>query len=621
MKNTSEFRYDISFLRVFSVLAVVLYHFKIPFLQGGFVGVDVFFVISGFLMTKIILTGFQKRNFNYGQFCVRRAQRIIPALLSMILIFGIVLWALLPVQIYNYLKVAASSSLFLSNIQYYFTQGYFSTDAQTNFLLHTWSLSVEWQFYLIYPLILGLLKNYYIRRSKFFLVGYLGFLFLSFASMIYANNGDASLSFYMFFSRAWEMMMGGLAFLIPLNFKCLKTKISLVGLALFGLVACVVLLDEKEVVWPSYITLIPVLLSALILAVNVNVQLFKTKTIQILGDTSYSFYLWHWPIYVLGLYFDWTSNYKTNLLLITLAFVIAYGSYYFIEKQRQYRVKSVLWGNIVLCLFFSVMYWSKPTFIFKTQKEATLAETEAFYNDSPTMVEQYHYGSYHLSDEQEFKDYSLGHLKPSSTKPNVLLIGDSHAGVLAHSLKKELNGVHLLQATADAAFPVPRTDSPFQESVKLFNYLFDSYLPRNYKKIDAVIISANYAAHADELKSYVGFLIQEFDKYHIPYVFVGQTPSYAYGFPTAYYLKNKYHIVSEANRRKARFNQAINSQLKENLGHYYVDLLTQPVTTVNNRGQAFVYDHGHLSLFGAEQYSLLIVKQLHKLVKPTSKES
>jgi peptidoglycan/LPS O-acetylase OafA/YrhL len=177
-----KFRYDISFLRALSVIAVVLYHFNFSFFKGGFVGVDVFFVIYGYLMTKIILSGFDKDNFDVLEFYKKRVVRIFPSLLTMILIFGFVVYGLIPTQFILYLNSAFSSSLFFSNIYYFLYNGYFDQSAHSNFLLHTWSLSVEWQFYMILPLLLLAFKKTYLNSRKRFLLIFM--LLLGFRSLV-----------------------------------------------------------------------------------------------------------------------------------------------------------------------------------------------------------------------------------------------------------------------------------------------------------------------------------------------------------------------------------------------------------------------------------------------------
>ena len=149
-----HFRKDINGLRAYAVLVVVLYHFGVLGFSGGFVGVDIFFVISGFLMTKIIYSGLNKENFSLLQFYYSRAKRIIPTLIILCLTLLSIGWYLLPAMDYRALGIHSVSALvFLSNFKFWKESGYFDTSSHENLLLHTWSLSVEWQFYIVLPLI------------------------------------------------------------------------------------------------------------------------------------------------------------------------------------------------------------------------------------------------------------------------------------------------------------------------------------------------------------------------------------------------------------------------------------------------------------------------------------
>lgn len=178
---SQTFRHDINGLRAIAVIAVVLFHFNPSWVPGGFAGVDVFFVISGFLMTGIIFRGLEQNNFSILKFYVARANRIIPALAVLCSVLLVVGWFYLTPLEYKALgKHAASSITFLSNITYWREAGYFDTSSHEKWLLHTWSLSVEWQFYIIYPIILVLLsKLFSIKTIKSILLAgtILGFIF------------------------------------------------------------------------------------------------------------------------------------------------------------------------------------------------------------------------------------------------------------------------------------------------------------------------------------------------------------------------------------------------------------------------------------------------------------
>ena len=246
-----KFRYDISFLRALSVLAVVFYHFNFSFFKGGFVGVDIFFVISGYLMTKIILSGFGKDNFDVLEFYKRRVVRIFPALLTMIVIFGVVVYALIPTQFILYLNSAFSSSLFFSNIYYFLNNGYFDQSSHSNFLLHTWSLSVEWQFYMILPLLLLILKKTYKNSRKTFNFIFILIAALSFISMLVHNFYSSTFSFFIFYTRAWEMMLGGLSFLYEKELQKASQKVKSLTI---GICFLIIVYYESSIYYLNFVT-------------------------------------------------------------------------------------------------------------------------------------------------------------------------------------------------------------------------------------------------------------------------------------------------------------------------------------------------------------------------------
>ncbi|MGF1721717.1 acyltransferase [Vibrio kyushuensis] len=219
------FRYDINGLRAIAIIAVVLFHFNPMWAPGGFAGVDVFFVISGFLMTGIIFTGLEKSNFSLFKFYLARANRIIPALSILclaLLIFG---WLYLIPQDYSILgKDVVSSMSFLSNIVYWTESGYFDNASSGKLLLHTWSLSTEWQFYFIYPIVLIVLNKIVPLECLKVLIAIgtvLGFIFSVVATVKWPD-----FSYYLLPTRAWEMMIGGMAFIYPWNLSDKKVNLS-----------------------------------------------------------------------------------------------------------------------------------------------------------------------------------------------------------------------------------------------------------------------------------------------------------------------------------------------------------------------------------------------------------
>ncbi|UJD93737.1 acyltransferase [Lelliottia amnigena] len=291
-----NFRYDINGLRAFAVIAVVLFHFNPSWLPGGFAGVDVFFVISGYLMTRIIVGRYDTGKLSVWNFYLDRGRRIIPALAFLcaaLMAYGI--WKLSPIGLMQLAKHITGSLLFISNGMYWLESGYFDASSHTKWLLHTWSLSVEWQFYLIYPfIIIGIVKS--LGRQRLGL-GLISACALSYALSFFTPAAHQSSAFYLIHTRAWEMIAGGLVCLYPLSFSARRAKLT--EIAGFILVLASYFSMSERIAWPGYMALIPVAGACMILAANRHDSyLTNNRVSQFLGTTSYSIYLWHWPVVV-----------------------------------------------------------------------------------------------------------------------------------------------------------------------------------------------------------------------------------------------------------------------------------------------------------------------------------
>lgn len=343
-----KFRKDINGLRAFAVIAVVLFHFNAAWSPGGFAGVDVFFVISGFLMTGIIFRGIEKNDFSLLKFYVARANRIIPALALLCIILLVGGWFYLTPLEYKALgKHAASSVGFVSNFIYFMEAGYFDAASHEKWLLHTWSLSVEWQFYIIYPLILLALRKFMsINAMKITVVigTVLGFIFCAWATYKYP-----SASYYLFPTRAWEMMAGGVAYLYPFTLQENRRKIlEWLGLALI-VGSCFLISADNP--WPGYLAIFPVFGSFLIIQAQRNNSFITGNIVfQKIGSWSYSIYLWHWPIVVIIYTLNLPSIYA--YFGMALSVLLGYLSYKYVE-----RIKFSSYKN------FKSLFSSKPIYI------------------------------------------------------------------------------------------------------------------------------------------------------------------------------------------------------------------------------------------------------------------
>ena len=323
------FRRDINGLRGLAVILVVLFHYNINGFSGGFVGVDVFFVISGFLMTSLIFNRLESDSFNLFQFYLNRGFRIIPALSVLCLVIVLLGSVLLFPSDFSSLGVnVVASNLFFSNFQLLNQSGYFDPSSHENWLLHTWSLSAEWQFYIVYPIAALFLK-------KFFPNNLIKYLFLlialaSFISAIVLTKIHPESSYYMLHTRAWEMIAGGLVYFF--SFK-VQSKYKLI-LDVFGLSLILIsaYIFNPSTPWPSGYALLPVLGTMLIIiSSNSNNSLISHNIFQWFGKISYSLYLWHWPIFVAIVYFGKQHSYFYILMGMIGSIVFALMSYKYIE--------------------------------------------------------------------------------------------------------------------------------------------------------------------------------------------------------------------------------------------------------------------------------------------------
>jgi len=330
-----HFRNDINALRGVAVTMVALFHFRAPGFNGGFAGVDVFFVISGYLMSNIVVGQLERRTFNLLDFYVTRFVRIVPALsvvCAALTAFG---WFYLDPRDYKILAEHVGASLgFFSNVLYWGEAGYFDTSAQSKWLLHTWSLSVEWQFYLLYPVALALAARWLgLRRIAFkVLLWVIWAASLVLALGVVRDYPEAT--FFLLPTRVWEMVSGGLVLLYADRFRFsagTATCVQAVGLLAIVFAA---LHFTEAVDWPGLLTLVPVLGTACVILSDVQGSWFTSLApMRWLGRWSYSIYLWHWPVVVLMRYADW-SVHHAEAITGGLAVSVALGwlSYEVVER-------------------------------------------------------------------------------------------------------------------------------------------------------------------------------------------------------------------------------------------------------------------------------------------------
>ena len=340
-----EYRPEIDGLRAIAVLAVIFFHSGINIIQGGFIGVDIFFIISGYLITNIIITSLENGQFSFIGFYIRRIKRLFPAVLFMTFVVLVLGWFFLTADKYVDLsKSAFCSNLFMANVWFWKNTGYFDASAKIRLLLHMWSLSIEEQFYLFFPMLMCF--SYRIKHMK-------GVKFTLFAILIISLSINFLLfgekfSFYNLPSRAWEFSIGGLLgiFQFPIkNKKYFLNIVSLVGVVgiAYGLITI-----SKYDYYPGYLSLFPTVGTALIICSSYSqnniTKILSSKPLQFIGKISYSAYLWHWPLIVFyRIYINQRRFYiYETAFLVIISLFFGYLSWRFIENRYRYVQYSAL---------------------------------------------------------------------------------------------------------------------------------------------------------------------------------------------------------------------------------------------------------------------------------------
>jgi peptidoglycan/LPS O-acetylase OafA/YrhL len=500
-----DFRKDINGLRAWAVVAVVLFHFNLLGVSGGFVGVDIFFVISGYLMTQIVVVGLENGDFSIRAFYMARLRRILPALLVMIVVLLALGWFWLPNADYHALGGQSTYALtFLSNVYYWRTAGYFDVAAHEKWLLHTWSLGVEAQFYLLFPVIVSVLWRFWSSLKLLTLILFLLF-FASLSLSIWRSQSDATMAFYLLPMRLWELLAGGLVFLVAKQFVA-SVRVQ-DGLGVFGwlLIIGSLFKIDSSMVWPSYWTVMPVLGASLVVfASQQHGVMIRHQIVQWLGKRSYSLYLWHWP-WVVALYF--THNNASFFWLsagLVASVALAVLSYRWIElPSRRYLSQCSIFKQFFyiagIALIVLVASLAVKIYDFKDRVPDAVAVASNASQSRPV-------GGCFVNDRGVGEVGCL----ISGEKTGVLLAGDSHSEAIRSALNHVVETTmpeHGVRYWGLSACPTVKdvlfTNAVKQDalSCKRFNQHLVQTLSTEYMGIPLVLLSRTASA----IHGYNGF--------------------------------------------------------------------------------------------------------------------
>lgn len=623
-----KYRADVDGLRALAVLPVIAYHLGVPGIPGGFTGVDIFFVISGYLICGIIFNSAREGNFSYMEFYKRRCLRILPPLfvvLAATLIFGYT--HLLPAQFTDLSNSALGVTLFSSNIFFWKTTGYFAGPAELKPLLHTWSLAVEEQFYIVFPVILLLaLRLFRSRTTQVMLLIIAGSFLLS----VYGVLKKPTFAFYMLPTRAWELALGGLISVSSLQQRAqhwsagVRHLLSLTGLALI-LAGFLWLSTDKP--FPAWNALWPCVGSFLIILAGPQAavsRLLALRPVVYIGMISYCLYLWHWPLIVYsGMFFNLDPALR-DVTIFGLTLLLAIASRYLIEIPFRYRLSGQPSGRVVLASVFGLViiasgtlwkgYFDNHSGHFSPQALALAKYSQ--YKDMPDFAYQYRLGRCFVDGKtDEDKPYDRDFcLQTSASAKNYVMIGDSHAAHLWRAISLAAGqGVNVIQATSAGCKPVLH-NALNNPCTSLVSYLYNEWIPQH--KIDGIIISARWLP---EDIAPLQYTLSQLKLISNNIVVMGPTIEYNEALPDL--------LAYQTDGRKNLVAQSINHSVKVTDGLLKKALADEPVSYISvydiicpgdvcrglaSDGHPLASDYGHLTLSGAKDVAGQAMVMMHQ---------
>ncbi|WP_424683039.1 acyltransferase family protein [Frateuria sp. YIM B11624] len=495
-----KYRADIDGLRAVAVLSVLLYHAGSGFFSGGYVGVDIFFVISGYLITTIIVREVEAGGFSIASFYERRARRILPAL-AVVVLATLVAGAFLltPHDLEELGGSAVATALFSSNVLFYLTSGYFDGPAETKPLLHTWSLAVEEQYYIFFPLLVLLIARFGARRYLRWLLG-LGLL--SFLACALVTRIDASAAFYLIPTRAWELFIGSVLSLKVVPEPTTRRTREAVAALGAALIAWAICLYTPDTDFPGVAAAVPTLGAALIIHAGTGgtptvSRLLSLRPVVFIGLVSYSLYLWHWPVIVfVRLYLVRAPDAAGQALMIAASFALAVLSWRYVEapfrtKKLFARTTPMLGAaasTLAILLCTGLALWMSRGL---PQRPFASAVTDV----DPSWD---HWGECEDGRDSRAGLHGLCDLGVSRGAASFMLWGDSHARALAAGVNQSAarHGLRGKFIARSACPPLLGVDRAGRTSCNAFNQAVLRMLSQA-PQIRTVLLTARWTLSAD----------------------------------------------------------------------------------------------------------------------------
>jgi peptidoglycan/LPS O-acetylase OafA/YrhL len=542
-RSALEYRADIDGLRAVAVLSVLGFHAGLSKVSGGFVGVDVFFVISGYLISSIVFSEIAASRFSVIGFYERRIRRIFPALFAMLAVssvFAVVY--LLPTELVTYCKSMMAATASISNLYFWKNSGYFDSPTSQP-LLHTWSLAVEEQFYICFPLFLVVVRKFFPQRLRTSVVL---LFFCSLVASIVVVSHNSETAFYMPYTRAWELLLGtilSLGMFPRLGSVYLRNLATLTGI---GMIVFSVVSYSQQTLFPGFSALLPCIGSALIIWAGESGSsligaMLSWRPFVFVGLISYSLYLWHWPVIVLrkmGVIVGMgaigsqhrialLSAHRFDMLVeIALSLVLAVVSWMLVERPFR-RGPLRLSGRPLFAAAGAIMFISlgfcwltafAGGFSSRFPSNAIQVASEVDGDEEFRLMRT---GTCFITTDYHFEQYNYNVcLRQDSGKENYLLLGDSHSAMLWHALSSSLHDANVMQASTAACEPSLHPLGS-ADCRKMTEYILQEYLPTH--PVQGMFVAGRW-----EEKNMEGLteLIAWAHQHQVPVTVFGPVPEY-----------------------------------------------------------------------------------------------
>jgi peptidoglycan/LPS O-acetylase OafA/YrhL len=619
-----KYRPEIDGLRALAVMPVIFFHAGIQAFSGGYIGVDVFFVISGYLITSIILSELSNHSFSFIGFYERRARRILPALFFMMAVCLPFAWFwLLPHELKGFSQSLVAVTTYTSNIYFWITTGYFEIAAEFRPLLHTWSLAVEEQYYLLFPILLAVGMRW--SRKGIIAILILLALFSLFLAQ-YLSEIKPSFAFYLLPTRIWELLVGTfLAFYFESHQEVKKKGFigELGGIFGICLLLYAIFTFDKQTPFPGFYALIPVFGTALVIiyarqATFVG-KILSSKLLVCFGLISYSLYLWHQPIFAFARTLSLeTSNSFHPIFRIALVFPLGYLSWKFVERpfrdKNQFTRKKIFLYSVLASGFFIVIGLAGQfTNGFLTKDQAAVLAYNEYNNEKEDIGRV---GNCFLGQEEGPEKFTS---VCSAVNPDdsALIWGDSHAAAFAFGLRSVYP--NLSQFTASGCPPILGEAIKTRPLCKKTN----DYIGEQVKKLQPsrIFLYSNWDAYGDQKPSIELIKTVEYIRSVSPsskITLVGGTPQFKPSLPTYMFLNDKKLDLNEVLPSYLYDAlSAIDIQFKSFADNNRIDFFSpmdvlckenvcKITASYEGKVMPIIWDYGHLTAAG----SVLLARQI-----------